>query len=109
MSYGSWSFAVAQEWTCAPNLEGLMTRKEYLARKWARQKKRKAKAKQAGAFAQGIAAMEQQGRPRNGSGKRRASSGRIPVGGGRRLGMVWDASSKTSTWVGGRAITNTPR
>ncbi len=86
-----------------------MTRKEYLARKWARRKKQEAKKKRDEAFARGITAAEQRGQPRNGSGKRRASSGRIPMGGGRRIGMAWNASSKTSTWVGGRAITRTPR
>ena len=89
-----------------------MTRKEYLARKWARQKKRKAEAqaneRARADRAQGIAAMEKRGQPRNGSGKRRAESGRIPVGGGRRLGMAWDSSTKTSTWKGGRAITRKP-
>ena len=83
-----------------------MTRKERHIAKGVRRKKQRAAA---GAFAQGVAAMEARGRPRNGSGKRRAESGRIPVGGGRRLGMVWCSRTKTSTWVGGRAITNTPR
>ena len=85
-----------------------MTRKEYLARKWARREKRQAEAWESGAFSRGITALERRGRPRNGSGKRRAESGRIPMGGGRRIGMAWNASSKTSTWKGGRAITRKP-